>query len=140
MIPITRAINEQDTDFLHMVWAKTIFDLHPPVETDFAAYMKEILKERCFVDISVALCQFNITKEDALVQGSGRITQIECPVTWIHGREDKIVAFSVGEESLPYFESEAQLIPIEDAGHASFMDQPKIFHTILSNLLQTIKR
>ena len=73
MIPITKAIEEKDTDFLHMVWAKTIFDRHPPMEKDFAAYMEEILKERCFVDISVALCQFNITKEDALVKGSGQI-------------------------------------------------------------------
>jgi pimeloyl-ACP methyl ester carboxylesterase len=67
------------------------------------------------------------------------MSQITCPVTWIHGREDKIVAYSVGEESLPYFESKAELIPIEDAGHASFMDQPKVFHTIITGILQTIE-
>lgn len=138
MIPITGAIERKDTAFLHMVWAKTIFNRYPPAESDFDAYMNAILKERCFVDISVALCQFNITKERALVEGTGRISQIQCPVTWIHGREDMIVPYVVGEESIRFFESSAQLIPIEDAGHASFMDQPEVFRTILINILKSI--
>lgn len=139
MIPITGAIKRGDAEFLHMVWAKTIFNRYPPAESDFGAYMKAILKERCFVDISVALCQFNITKEPALVEGSGRISQIQAPVTWIHGKEDIIVPFAVGEDSIRFFESPAQLVPIEDAGHASFMDQPETFHTILNNVLQSIR-
>ena len=60
-------------------------------------------------------------------------------MTWIHGKEDIIVPFAVGEDSIRFFESPAQLVPIEDAGHASFMDQPETFHTILNNVLQSIR-
>lgn len=49
-----------------------------------------------------------------------------------------VVPYVVGEESIRFFESSAQLIPIEDAGHASFMDQPEVFRTILINILKSI--
>lgn len=139
MIPVTGAIERKDAEFLHMVWANTIFNRYPPEESDFNAYMNAILKERCFVDISVALCQFNITKESALVEGTGRISRIQAPVTWIHGREDIVVPYAVGEESIRFFESQAQLIPVEDAGHASFMDQPEAFRKILNKILKSIE-
>ncbi|OLR65107.1 alpha/beta fold hydrolase [Peptoniphilus porci] len=140
MIPITRAIENKNTAFLHNIWGNTIFNLYPPNEEDFNAYMKEIIKERCFVDISVALCQFNITHEKKVVEGSGKISDIVCPVTWIHGKKDLVVPFFTGEESIEYFEREKILIPIEDAGHASFMDQPELFNEILENIINKQRR
>ncbi len=136
MIPITDAIENKKSDFLELVWKKTIFNLHCPEEDDVKAYMQAILKERCFVDISVALCQFNITSEKDLVEGSGRIHQIQCPVTWIHGKQDLIVNYSVGQDSIKYFDSKAELISIENAGHASFMDQPEEFNEIMNSILK----
>jgi len=135
LIPVTSAIQKKDTDFLHNIWKRTIFNLHAPDENVFDAYMQEILKERCFEDISVALCQFNITHEDAITPGTGNISNICCPVTWIHGRQDMIVPFSTGEDSIRYFEGKARLFPIEEAGHAAFMDQPEIFNGILKKVL-----
>ncbi len=134
MIPITNAIQSKDINFLHWVWEKTIFNLHSPVADDFDAYMNEIIKERCFVDISVALCQFNITDEDDLVKGSGRIKNIACPVTWIHGKNDIVVEYAVGEDSIRYFDN-GILFSIEDAGHACFMDQPNIFNSKLIEII-----
>lgn len=135
MIPINAAIRNRDTAFLHRVWEKTIFNLRQPEAAVFDAYMNAILQERCFTDISVALCQFNITKEKAVVEGNGRISEIRCPVTWVHGKEDLVVPFSTGEESIACFPSEARLEALEHAGHASFMDQPEKFHTILEQVL-----
>ncbi len=136
MIPITKAIENKDSAFLEKVWKATIFNLHCPKQEDLDAYMQAILKERCFVDISVALCQFNITSQKDLVEGSGRIHQIQCPVTWIHGTKDLIVNYEVGKTSVPFFDSEAKLVPIEDAGHASFMDQPETFKQIMYDILK----
>lgn len=136
MIPITHAIEKKDSAFLEKVWKATIFNLHCPKKEDLDAYMQAILKERCFVDISVALCQFNITSEDDLVKGSGRIHDIQCPVTWIHGKKDIIVNYEVGANSVKFFDAKAQLLPIEDAGHASFMDQPERFKEIMEEILR----
>lgn len=135
MIPITTAIRNQDSAFLRQVWEKTIFNLHCPEDEVFDAYMRAILKERCFTDISVALCRFNITGEKAVTEGSGRISEIRCPVTWVHGKEDLVVPFSTGEDSIRCFSSEAELEALEHAGHASFMDQPEKFHKILERVL-----
>lgn len=136
MIPITNAIENKDAAFLEKVWKATIFNLHCPEKEDLDAYMQAILKERCFVDISVALCQFNITSEDDLVKGSGHIHAIQCPVTWIHGKKDIIVNYAVGENSVKFFDSKARLVSIEDAGHASFMDQPEQFKEIMEEILR----
>lgn len=138
MIPITSAIERKDTAFLHSVWEKTIFNLNPPAEEDFQAYMEAITQERCFVDISVALCQFNITNEKAVVEGTGHIDRIVCPVTWVHGRDDLVVPFATGEDSVKYFH-DARLRPIDHAGHASFMDQPKVFNGILGEVIDSTR-
>ena len=131
---VDNAIKAQNAGFFHAVWGKTIFDLHAPEDSLFDAYMREIPKERCYVDISVALCQFNITHEDDLTQGSGRISDIKCPVTWVHGRQDRIVLFETGAESVTYFECPAELKAIDNAGHAVFMDQSEEFAEILDEV------
>lgn len=134
--PVQKAIDDKNEDFLCNVWKAGIFNLNQPKEELFRSYMKEILKERCFVDISVALCNFNITDEDAVVRGDGRIKDIKCPVTWIHGKKDLVVPFEQGQDSIRYFKSKSELIPIENAGHASFMDRPDEFNEILSNIIK----
>ena len=136
VIAVNGAFLTQNDKFFHVVWEQRIFDLNAPEDSVFDAYMQEILKERCFVDMSVALCQFNITHEMDLVEGSGRISEIKCPVTWIHGRQDQSVPFETGAASVTYFEGTAELVPIDSAGHAVFMDQPKEFAEILNEILK----
>ena len=136
IIAVNAAFLAKNDKFFHTVWEQRIFDLNTPEDSVFDAYMQEILKERCFLDMSVALCQFNITQEADLVEGSGRISDIKCPVTWIHGRQDQSVPFETGAASVTYFKCPAELKPVDDAGHAVFMDQPKVFAEILGEIIQ----
>ena len=137
IMAVENAIMMKNDRFFHVVWEKTIFDLHAPEDAVFDAYMQEILKERCYLDISVALCRFNITHETDLTEGSGRISEIRCPVTWIHGRQDKIVPFETGVDSMPYFAFPAELKAVDDAGHAVYIDQPELFADILDGIFRS---
>ena len=132
------AMREQNDKFFRAVWEHTIFDLNPPEDDVFDAFMREIVKERCYVDISIALCQFNITHEADLVEGSGRISEIRCPVTWIHGRQDKIVPFATGADSIPYFECPVDFKAFDNAGHAPYIDQPEMFADILDGIIENV--
>lgn len=136
IIAVNGAILAQNDKFFRAVWEQRIFDLNAPEDSVFDAYMKEILKERCFLDLSAALCQFNITHENDLVEGSGRISDIRCPVTWVHGRQDQSVPFETGAASATYFERPAELKAVDGAGHAVFMDQPKVFAEILDGIIK----
>lgn len=136
IIPTRTAIANKNFEFLKQAWKMSIFSLHQPEEELFNRYMHEITKERCFFEISVALVQFNITREKSVVEGSGRIANIKCPVTWIHGDKDIVVLPFLAQTSIPYFETDAKLEMIENAGHASFMDEPEKFDAVLRKVLQ----
>lgn len=136
MVPVMNGIKNQDRDFFKMVWRKTIFNLNEPEENLFNAYMDEILKERCFLDVSVALINFNITDEKSVIEGSGEINNIDMPVTWIHGKKDMVVPIETGKDSYKYFKNKSNFVEFENSGHCMFMDEKQKFIETLENILK----
>ena len=132
---VCKAIEEQNAPYFRFLWDESVFNVEDPPDPEFDAYVQEILKERCFLDMSVALSEFNITHEFFLTEGTGRISDIKCPIAWVHGKLDIVVPMDIAVESVKYFESPIELIPIYDAGHASFIDQPEIFEEILCGII-----
>lgn len=135
MKPVMGALERQDADFFYKVWRAGIFNLNQPPEETYRAYMQAILKERCFFEISKALILFNNTAEDGVVKGTGRINQIQCPVTWVHGRNDLVVPLATGLDSAKYFPGRMTVEIIPNAGHASFMDQPEMVESVFNRIL-----
>lgn len=135
MIPVLKGIEEQNVKFFTEVWKKTIFNLNEPEKETYISYMKAILKERCFLDVSVALINFNITKEKSVVDGSGTIGNIDMPVTWIHGKKDLVVPIETGLNSIKYFKTKTNFFEFENSGHAMFMDESEKFINILEKIL-----
>jgi len=135
IISVANAIAEKNARYFRFLWDEIVFNFEDPEDPEFDAYVQEILKERCFLDMMVALCQFNITNEKSPVEGSGRIADIECPVTWIHGKQDLVVPITAATDSIKYFKSPMELIPIYDAGHAAFIDQTEVFTEILCGII-----
>lgn len=135
MIPVLKGIEEQNAGFFTEVWRKTIFNLNEPEEEVYKSYMEAILKEKCFLDVSVALINFNITREKSVIDGSGKIENIKMPVTWIHGEKDLVVPIKTGIDSMKYFETETDFIKFENSGHAMFMDESEKFINILEKIV-----
>ena len=135
IVSTINAINEKNAGYFRFLWDEIIFNIEDPPDPEFDAYIQECLKERCFLDLSAALCQFNITNERGQTEGSGRISAIKCPVTWIHGKQDLVMPFPEAAENLKYFESPTELVPIYNAGHAAFIDEPEVFADILCGIM-----
>lgn len=122
--------NEMKSNIRKM-WNASLYDLSKPREEVYKSYMEEFLKERCFIDISVALVQFNITDEASQIRaekGDGSIKKIKAPVTWFHGKKDKVVPYEIGQKSIKYFPNGADFITLENAGHMIFNDCPEEFY------------
>ncbi len=133
--PVLKAFEDQNRQLFKTAWKMTIFNIREPEEEVFEEYITAILKERCFLDASVALAQFNITKEDQVVKGSGAIDRIDMPVTWIHGDKDLVVPVAFGIDSMKYFKHGSFKL-IKNAGHAMFLDRPEEFRKLLEDIIK----
>lgn len=136
VLPVLSAFRTQNKAFLRQVWNMIIFNLKQPEEEMYDRFLDEIMKERCLVDVVTSLAQFNITKDhNGVVEGSGRIDLIKCPVHIIHGELDLVVNLSLAHEAAKYFGDRAKLHIMKDAGHSAFMDKPEEFKKIMDEIL-----
>lgn len=136
VVPVLNAFETKNKAFVKSVWDMVIFNVKKPQEELYDLYLDEIIKERCLVDVVTSLCQFNITKDhNGVVDGSGRIDLIKCPVSIIHGKLDLVVDVSLAHEMKEYFGDRAKLFVLKNAGHASFMDEPEEFKAIMNEIL-----
>ncbi|MDO5714030.1 MAG: alpha/beta hydrolase [Tissierellia bacterium] len=135
VLPILKAFKERDFDFIKNVWNSIIFNLNQPDEEKYDILVNAIMKQRNLVDVVTSLAQFNITHENnGVVDGSGHIDLIQCPVYIIHGKEDLVVNVELAKEAARYFGDRGTLYILENAGHASFMDVPDEFEKILRSI------
>lgn len=117
------------------MWKQSLYHIRVPERSTYEIYIDDFFKERCFTDISAALCQFNITDEVTYKKGDGSIKNIKAPVTWFHGKKDKVVDFAIAEDSIKYFPNEKDLICIKQAGHMVFNDSPKEFYSHVDRIV-----
>ena len=134
VLPVLKAYQDRDVEFIKKVWNTLIFHLNQPEEEKYNELVEAIMKQRNLVDVVTALAQFNITNEsNGVVDGSGHVDLITCPVYIIHGEKDLIVNVDLTKEDAKYFKN-AKVYVLENAGHAPFMDQPEKFKDILLSI------
>ena len=63
MIFVENLIKAKSREETRNMWNQSLYNLKSPDPEAYEIYIDEFFKERCFTDISVALCQFNITDE-----------------------------------------------------------------------------
>ena len=132
MIFVENLIKSKDKIATKQMWDASIYSIKTPSKDMYEIYMDEFFKERCFIDISVALCQFNITNEG----GDGSIEKITCPTTWIHGKKDQVVPFVIGQNSAIYFLNDLDFIAIDQAGHMVYNDCPEEFYGHIDKIVE----
>lgn len=133
---VENIIKCKDKILTKQMWDQSLFNLKEPSEDMYDIYMDEFFKERCFTDISVALCQFNITNEE----GDGSIEKITCPTTWIHGKKDQVVPFVIGQNSAIYFLNKLDFIALDQAGHMVYNDCPEEFYGHIDEIVEKYAR
>lgn len=139
MIFVQNTIESRNVVNTEQMRDASLYNLRKPDKETYKTYMESFFKERCFIDISAALCQFNITNEKNYEMGDGSIENITCPVTWFHGKKDLVVPYEIGLESVKYFPNGADLITIEDGGHMLYNDCPEEFYGHMDKIVNSYR-
>lgn len=83
-----------------------------------------MLQQRNLVDADYALLTFNVSDQDTVAaKGTNKIDQIQADTLIIHGTKDAVVLPMMAKQSKHFFGDKAELVMIEEAGHALHSDQ-----------------
>ena len=134
VVPVRKALEEGNAALIKAGFDAVLYNLNPPEPERYAYFVDQILKERCLNDVDTALACFNITDENnGAVDGNGRIHQIQCPVTILHGMKDLIVPYSEAVRTAQLLGDQADLIILGGAGHALLSDRTEAFIRVLES-------
>lgn len=134
VVPVRKALEEGNAAMIKAGFDAVLYNLNPPESERYAYLVDQILKERCLNDVDTALACFNITDENnGAVDGNGRIHQIQCPVTILHGMKDLIVPYSEAVRTAQLLGDQADLIILGGAGHALLSDRTEAFIRVLES-------
>lgn len=137
VLPILNAYEKRDGAFLKLIWDQTIYNLKQPDQADYDAYIDAMFKQRNLVDVDYSLANFNITHEsNGVIDGSGIIDEITCPVLIVHGKKDIIVPIAMADESKAFFGDKAIMKVFEHTGHSLMTDDLPLFVKILKEFVK----
>jgi pimeloyl-ACP methyl ester carboxylesterase len=91
----------------------------------FRVYMSDILENRDFY-IDVLGDFVDIESGDFIDPLDDELEAIRCPVNIIWGRQDPLLHYSCHEKMLEYLPVKPYLTLIEDCGHATIAEKPKL--------------
>lgn len=136
VVPVQKALEAGDKAFIKSAFDLLLYNLNPLDPEDYDKCLDAILKERCILDVDTALACFNMSNEyNGTVEGSGRLDLIQCPVTVLHGQKDLIVPVTEAEKTAVRLNGLADMVLLENAGHALLTDRPKAFVNVLRTAL-----
>lgn len=134
--PSLHALQTMNRAFLKKSFDLTVYHVRKPPEAEYQLYLDAMMQERCLLDVYCALAAFNITHEAiGNVPGDGRMDRLRCPVTILHGRQDRVIRVEEAVKTAERLGSRARLIIFEEAGHALLHDQPEAFYKVLRQVL-----
>lgn len=123
VLPILKAYEDKNKDFIKFVWDNTIYTFKKPDEERYQRYLDEILMQRNLVDIDYSLVHFNISHEhNGATQGSGEVDKITQPVLVMQGENDIVVPKEMGIEMATAIGDNAKLELLPNGGHAPMED------------------
>lgn len=122
--PALKAIEEQDINFYKMLWKMAIYTQgNLPDGSIFEAQMMEALKQKNLVDIDYALTRFNLSDEsNGLVEGTGAVHRIQCPVEIIQGEGDIVVPMDMATGIHDALGEKSRLHILKSCGHNPMVD------------------
>lgn len=136
VLPVLNAYETGNRDLMRAIWNASIYNLRQPPASDYELYLDAIMQQRNLVDVDYALLTFNMTDAPTgSAPGSGRLAQITCPVTVLHGEKDLVVPLAWGQQTTALLAEKATLITFVNSGHSPITDEPELFFKTLLKAL-----
>lgn len=98
VLPLVKAINEKDRDFMKFIWDQTIYTTNKPIDERYELYIDDMLNQKNLIDIDYSLVMYNITKDEVNnIKGDNSISNISAPVLVFQGDNDLVVPSSMAD-------------------------------------------
>jgi pimeloyl-ACP methyl ester carboxylesterase len=137
--PVLQAYEQNNKELMRAIWNAVIYTRNQPEEARYEMYLDDMMTQRNLVDVDYALVHFNMSHaHNGVVEGNGRIDQIQCPVLVFQGERDLVVPPSMGEGIRDAFGERATYIT-GDWGHSPFIDVPEMLCERIDSFLKTNK-
>ena len=120
--PVLAAIEAGDVEAMKEIWRAAIFVNGTPDPERFERYMQESLKERCLLDVDLALVHFNISEADNGIEpGTGEVAAIDAPTLVLRGEDDGVVGEHLVDRVVQDVDG-AEFVELSNCGHAPPVD------------------
>jgi pimeloyl-ACP methyl ester carboxylesterase len=137
--PVLQAYKENNKELMRAIWNAVIYTQKQPEEARYEMYLDDMMTQRNLVDVDYSLVHFNMSHaHNGVVEGNGRIDQIQCPVLVFQGDRDLVVPPSMGEGIRDALGDRATYVH-GDWGHSPFIDVPEMLCERIDSFLKTNK-
>lgn len=127
IVPVLKAINNYDKNFMSELWDKVIYTNKKPNFQENINYVNASLKQRSLVDVYWALANFNISNEsNGYSNGNNKIKNIKSNVLMLWGEQDKIITKDETLETAKALNCKNEVIILKECGHSPFIDCPEV--------------
>jgi pimeloyl-ACP methyl ester carboxylesterase len=139
VIPVLQAYEQKNKELMRTIWNAVIYTQNQPDEERYEMYLDDMMTQRNLVDVDYSLVHFNISHGyNGVVEGNGRIDQIQCPVLVFQGDRDYVVPPTMGEGIRDAL-GEKAIYEHGDWGHSPFVDVPDMVCERIVSFLKTNK-
>jgi pimeloyl-ACP methyl ester carboxylesterase len=122
-IPTQTAYDTKNKEFLKLVWNAVIYTHNQPDDAKYDEYLDDMLTQRNLADVYHALNIFNISHHhNGLVEGNGRVDNIQCPTLNLWGENDYVVTEAMLKELVEDLGDKADTVILKNCGHSPLID------------------
>lgn len=133
--PALQATIEKNTEFFQKIYKILVFNVREPEAQDLPIFLKEIVKERCLVDLDWALTNINMsTFSNLYQQGDGTIVNVSCPTLSLWGTNDMTVREYMVDETASAL-ANCKLVKLEGLSHSLATDDPKQIASLITSFI-----
>lgn len=122
-IPVQRAYDTKDHEFLKQLWNTLIYTKNQPSKEKYDEYIADMLTQKNLAEVYQALNTFNISNMDnGLISGNGLVKNIKLPVLVLRGDRDLVITKQMAEEIIEDIGHTARFAELKDCGHSPLID------------------
>lgn len=131
-IPVQTAYNTNNTELLKLIWNSVIYTHNQPAPELYDEYVQDMRTQRNLAEVHHSNNTFNISHHhNGLVEGSGKVDDINVPVLVLRGERDYVVTAEMTNELLIDLGNKARFIELKNCGHSPLVDDlPQLLKAI----------
>jgi pimeloyl-ACP methyl ester carboxylesterase len=136
-LPVQRAYETNDRDFLRTLWNALIYTDSQPDPERYEEYIDDMRTQRNLAEIYHALNTFNISeRHNGLVEGTGQAGSITVPVLVLRGDRDYVITNAMAREIVEDIGENAIFKELKNSGHSPLVDDLDQLLEAITSFLQ----